>query len=501
MKSFWLESVEKIKSNGNLKNDTSTDVCIIGAGICGLTTAYYLTKKGYRVVVVEKDEIGHGTTGFTTAKITSQHGLIYHYLTNKYGIKFAKKYFEANEEAIKNIEEIIRENNISCDFIKKNNYIYTARKEERQKIEEEAESLKYITMNSNLVQKTDLPFEIECGIKLKNQAQFNPLKYIEGLVNYILNNGGRIYTNTVCTDLKRENEQYTILANEYEIYAKYVVLASQYPFLKIPGFYFAKMYQASSYIIGIEDKEKLPEDMYINIENPTYSFRTAKLKEGKEILLIGGAGHKTGEKVNEMQTYGVLEKKAKEMYKDAKILYKWSTKDAITLDKIAYIGEYSSMLPNMYIATGFNKWGMTTSNVAANIITEKISNNGGMYDEIYKSTRMKPITNKGEMKNMIVDATKSFVGDRLKESEKTIEDIKYNSGGIIDIEGRKVGVYKDEEGNQYFVKPVCTHLGCMLEWNDADKTWDCHCHGSRFDRFGKSLGGPGIKDLEKLGRA
>lgn len=498
MNSFWIESIEKIKSNGDLEQDTSADVCIIGAGICGLTTAYYLTKKGYKVLVIEKGEIGHGTTGFTTAKITSQHGLIYHYLSKKYGIKVAKKYFEINEEAINNIEQIIRENNISCDFERKDSYIYTSNEEEKEKILEEAEALKYINLESELVEKIDLPFRTLCGVKFKNQAQFNPLKYIEGLVEYILKHGGRIYTNTLCTDIKRENEEYVVYANSKKVYSKYVVLACGYPFLKVPGFYFAKMYQASSYVIGIETKSKLPEGMYINVENPTYSIRTAKLNEGKDILLLGGAGHKTGEKVNEEQTYGILEKKAKEMYPDCKILYKWSTRDAVTLDKIAYIGEYSSLLPNMYIATGFNKWGMTTSNVAANIITEKITNNGGMYDEIFKSTRMEPITNKGEMKNMIVDASKSFVVDRIKETKITLDDIQRNSGGIIEINGEKIGVYKDEKGHNHYVKPVCTHLGCMLEWNDADKTWDCPCHGSRFDRFGIAGDGPAIKNLENL---
>ena len=233
MNSFWIESIEKIKSNGDLEQDTSADVCIIGAGICGLTTAYYLTKKGYKVLVIEKGEIGHGTTGFTTAKITSQHGLIYHYLSKKYGIKVAKKYFEINEEAINNIEQIIRENNISCDFERKDSYIYTSNEEEKEKILEEAEALKYINLESELVEKIDLPFRTLCGVKFKNQAQFNPLKYIEGLVEYILKHGGRIYTNTLCTDIKRENEEYVVYANSKKVYSKYVVLTCGYPFLKV----------------------------------------------------------------------------------------------------------------------------------------------------------------------------------------------------------------------------------------------------------------------------
>lgn len=495
MNSIWLDNENKIKSNGRLEDDTNTDVCIIGAGICGITTAYYLLQKGYKVIIVEKNEVAHGVTGHTTAKITSQHGLIYHYLSDKHGIKFAQKYFEANEEAIKNIEEIIEKNGIACDFEKKDSYIYTCNESDVQKIKEEAESLKHININSEETQDVDLPFNILDAVKFKNQAQFNPLKYVNGIAEYILNKKGRIYTNTLCTDIKRKNKEYEIYANNHKIFAKYVVLASQYPFLKVPGFYFTKMYQSSSYVLGIETKEKLPNGMYINIEEPTYSFRTAQDK-GKNILLIGGADHRTGDKVTYQNTYGILEQKAKELYPDCNIMYKWSTRDAITLDKIPYIGEYSNLLPDMYVATGFNKWGMTSSNIAANIMVDKIEGKGNIYDEIFKSTRLKPIENKGEVKNMIVQSTTSLIANRIKEEKLEVKDIKNGNGGIIEVDEEKIGVYKNENGEIYCVKPVCPHLGCILEWNNADKTWDCPCHGSRFNRYGKNIYGPAIEDLE-----
>ena len=495
MNSFWLEIANKIENLGTLEEDTSADICIIGAGICGLTTAYYLIKKGYNVVIIEKDEVTHGTTGHTTAKITSQHGLIYHYLSKQYGIQFAKKYYDANEEAIRNIEEIIKENNISCDFERKDNYVYTTKDENIAKIKEEAQALKYINLESKETNEVNLPFKVLDAIKFKNQAQFNPIKYIEGLVKYILTHNGRIFTKTVCTDINKDNDKYIVNANNNKIYAKYVVLASQYPFLKVPGFYFAKMYQASSYVIGIETKNTLPDGMFISIDEPSLSYRTA-LENGKNILLIGGAGHKTGTKIDYEQTYGELEKNVKKYYPDCNIKYRWSTRDAITLDKIAYIGKFSKLLPNIFIATGFNKWGMTTSNVAANIITDNIISNGSIYDEIFNSTRLKPFVNKDEIKNMLVDSTKSMIGKRLHEEELEIDEIKNNSAGIVEIDGKKVGVYKDENGKKYYINPVCTHMGCILEWNDADKTWDCPCHGSRFDRYGFNIAGPAIENLK-----
>lgn len=497
MNSFWLENIDKIEGNGHLENDTNADVCIIGAGIFGLTTAYYLCREGYRVVVIDKGNIANGVTGHTTAKITSQHDLIYSYLSKEYGIKFAKKYYEVNEQAIKNIIEIVEKNNISCDLEKKSSYIFTEKKEEIAKINEEIEAMKYINdLEDFKAEDINLPFKTLGGIEFKNQAQFNPLKYAKGLVKYILSKKGRIYDNTLCIDVKKENDEFTVFTEKNKIYAKYIVMASQYPFLKIPGMYFLKMYQSSSYVIGIKTNEKLPDGMYINVEEPKLSFRTAIDKDNNKILLIGGAGHKTGEKVTYEGTYGILERKAKELYKDSEIIYRWSTRDAITLDKIPYIGEYSSMYKNMYVATGFNKWGMTTSNVAANIVTEKIKGNGSIYEEIFKAERLNPIKNKGEVKNMVVDSIKGIIGNRIKEENISIEDIPNNSGGIIDIDGEKVGIYKNEEGKVYKINPVCTHLGCILEWNDADKTWDCPCHGSRFDFKGNNIYDPAFKNLD-----
>ena len=216
------------------------------------------------------------------------------------------------------------------------------------------------------------------------------------------------------------------------------------------------------------------------------------------ILLLGGLDHKTGENITYQDSYAKLEQKAKQWYPNSEVKYYWSTRDCITLDKIPYIGEFSNVLPNIYVGTGFNKWGMTSSNVAARIITDKIMKKENEYEDVFKSTRVNPIVNKDEVKNMVVQTAKSLVVDKLKKEEKSIENIKKESGGIIEKNGEKIGVYKDIEGNIYAVKPICTHLGCLLNWNAADKTWDCPCHASRFDYKGKNIYNPALKDLEKI---
>ena len=502
MNSLWL-SKNEIKKFPKLEKDLQTDICIIGAGIFGITTAYYLSKKGYNVVVLEREKISSKVTGHTTAKITNQHGLIYHYLSKQFGIESAKKYFFANQESIKEIERIVNENNISCDFEKQNSYVYTTNESEIDKINEEVEVLKEITTDFQKVDNSPLPFEIVTGIEFFNQAQFNPIKYIKGLVDKIIENKGKIFENTECYDIKQDKNEYICYTHDYNVRAKKVVLATHYPFINIPGMYFAKMYQSSSYVIGVDTKTELFSGMYINTQAPIYSFRVAN-HNSKKILLLGGLDHKTGESVTYQDSYGKLEEKAKQWYPEAEIKYRWSTRDCITLDKIPYIGEFSNILPNMYVGTGFNKWGMTSSNVAARIIVDKIENKENQYQDVFKATRVNPIVNKDEVKNIVTQTAKSLVVDRINLSKNDmnesdfkneVEEMEKDTAKIFEINGTKIGVYKDKNDEVYCVNPICTHLGCVLCWNDADKTWDCPCHASRFDYTGKNIYNPALKNL------
>lgn len=257
------------------------------------------------------------------------------------------------------------------------------------------------------------------------------------------------------------------------------------------------MYQSTSYIIGIDTHSNIFDGMYINPSQPIYSFRNAKFGD-KKLLLIAGGDHKTGFAPTLDNTYDALEKVAKKYYPKSEILYKWNTRDCISLDKIPYIGLLSRTTPNVYVATGFNKWGITSSNVAANIITDKILGKENKYSFAFDSLRLKPIKNRIELKNMGSQVFKSFVTNRIKIPEEEISKIKNDNGAIIKINGSSIGIYKDSSGNVFAVKPTCTHLGCLLTWNNLDKTWDCPCHGSRFDFKGHNIYDPAFKDLENF---
>ena len=493
MESLWIETTkDKIKLE-SLKRDETTEVCIIGGGLFGLTTAYYLSKNGFKVTVLEKDEIGKRASGNTTGKITSQHDLFYAHLIDDYGEEFAQKYLEANENAIKNIKKIVEEEKIECDFCEEKSYVYTTKEDEVIEIEKEVEAVKKLGKDAKFVTQIDLPIKIKGAIEFENQAQFHPRKYMIGLAEAILKEN-KIYQHTKVTDVKKDNEQYKICTENGNVYAKYVVIASHFPIVNMPGFYFGKMYQSTSYLIAIETKSKLPQGMYINVKEPLYSFRTAKYN-GKDVLLIGGNGNKTGEAIPDENHYEMLEKKAKELYPDCKILYRWNTQDCMSLDKIPYIGEFSNLIKNVYVGTGFKKWGMTSTNVAAQIVSDEIMKKPNKYADVFTATRVKPIKNRWEVENMVKETVNSIALNKFKIEPYSVEQIENDNGAILEINGENVGIYKDKVGKIYAVKPNCAHLGCLLSWNNLDKTWDCPCHGSRFDYTGKNIYEPAIKNL------
>lgn len=535
MNSYWINSEKNKEKYNKLEKNIETDICIIGGGITGISTAYYLTKENLKVTVLDMGKIGFQTTGNSTAKITSQHGLFYKYLKDSKGEDFARLYYDANEDAIKNIKKIVEKEKIQCDLECQSAYVLAANREEVQKVKDEVEVVRGFGGHAEYLEREDIDKNLLilnplAAIRFKNQAQFNSYKYTIELAKICKNLGANIYENTKVVDVRDEKDYYYLETEDgYKIKAKYLVITTKYPIINIPGFYFMKMYQSTSYGISIPVKEKLFDGMYITSTNPKVSLRMAKVdnniikdvvdgnienyaKQDKEnrkrvkekqnskidneyVLIVVGADHKTGEKTDLSNSYKKLENITKQIYPQGKVENYWNTEDCITLDKIPYIGKYSNMWENAYVATGFNKWGITTSNIAANIITDMIIGRKNRYEDIFISTRVEPVKNRQEVGNMLKETVSSLVLKKFELPESEQASLKNEEGKIIEIEGEKVGAYKDKEGRIYTIVPKCAHLGCELSWNNLDKTWDCPCHGSRYDYTGKMLYGPTVRDL------
>lgn len=493
--SYWIDSTEKTNFP-KLSEEISVDVAIIGGGMVGITCAFYLKKEGLDVCIIEGKRILEGVTGHTTAKITAQHHLIYDSLIRNFGKEKAKQYADANLWAIEEIDNIINENKVNCDFTRQPAFIYTQSDEYIRKIEREVKAAEDLGIKASFESKLPLPFSTKGAIKFDRQAQFHPRKYLLSLVKKLEEYGILIYENTRMKEIIDEGS-YTVITDEGRIKAKYVIIASHFPVYDHLGFYFARMYESRTYALGMKIRQKFPGGMYLSAESPSRSLRSQPIEDGELVLLIGEE-HKTGQHKEVSDYYMKLEKFAYDNFDVESIPYHWSTQDCMPLDDIPYIGQIKSGVKNIYVATGFKKWGMTHSTIAGALIRDLIVNRKNLWAELYNPSRF---TLKQSIKKFFeinLDVAQEFVSGKLEDPENTLKELKKEEGITIEIEGRKIGVYKDKNEEIYLVDKTCSHLGCELKWNDAEKSWDCPCHGSRFTYTGEVIEGPAVNSLKRL---
>lgn len=429
MSSVWTENNE-IKSFDSLKEDIKTDVLIVGGGMAGLLCGYFIKQKGIDCVIAEAGKISQGITKNTTAKITSQHGLIYSDILKKYGKEKAKMYLTANETALRKYKKLCE--NIDCDFEEKSSFVYSL--DDREKIEEEIRALEKLNYKSYFEKDLLLPFQVEGAVRFDKQYQFNPLKFIKSIISDLT-----IYENTFVKYI----DNHKAVTDKGNIFAKKIIVATHFPFINKHGSYFIKMYQDRSYVIALENGPDV-KGMYVDENDKGMSFRNYK-----NLLLVGGGSHRTGKKGEDWHE---LRKFAKRFYPDKKEVYHWATQDCITLDKIPYIGHYSKNTPDLYVASGFNKWGMTSSMVSAMILSDMVSGKTNRFQEVFSPHRniLKP--------QLFVNGFETMIN---------------------------------------MLTPIpkrCSHLGCALKWNKAEHTWDCSCHGSRFEKDGRLIDNPAKKN-------
>ncbi|HKL79201.1 MAG TPA: FAD-dependent oxidoreductase [Mobilitalea sp.] len=467
-----------------MTEEISTEVAVIGGGLAGVLVAYQLQKQGVPVVVLECREVGSGMTKNTTAKITSQHGLIYRKLIMYKGEERAWEYARANQEAIDNYDNIIKELQIDCDYEIKSNYIYTL--DDELKIRQEVESALQLGLPAVFTKDTTLPFKVKAAIRFDQQAQFHPLKFLDAVAEKLI-----IYENTRVTEIHKDG---LIVTDKGKIKAKKIVIATHYPFINVPGYYFFRLHQERYYLSALESHDMESrfrlDGMYLDADPDGFTFRNYK-----DYLLLGSGNHRAGE-YQPLDAYARIERAAKKWYPEAKIVYTWSNQDCMTPDTIPYIGKYSVRTPNIYVATGFNKWGMTSAMVAAMIISERIGGRNHAYQKVFNPRRMMLSGSRVLVKDAAI-TTISLLSEYMNIPHNRLKDIGKGKAGVVKYNGQRVGVYRDEEDKYYFVTTKCPHLGCKLEWNQNELTWDCPCHGSRFDYRGNMINNPAMRDTFK----
>jgi glycine/D-amino acid oxidase-like deaminating enzyme/nitrite reductase/ring-hydroxylating ferredoxin subunit len=495
--SFWIGTTPETDYPA-LSAEVSVDVAVAGAGITGVTTAALLKRAGKTVALLDQKRIVRGATGYTTAKVTSGHGVIYSGLRETFGEAGARTYADANQAAIERIDGLAREHGIDCDFERKANYVVAEKAEEREQVEGEAKAMRELGMPADFVTETPLPYDVAGAVRLENQAQFHPRKYLLGLAATIPGDGSHVFENTRARFVN-EGEPCVVETEQGNVRARDVILATQLPFMD-RGLFFAKAHPHRSYALSAPiDPAKAPDGMFINAGTPTRSVRT--LRDGDRLLLnVGGEGHKPGEDIDERERYDTLERYLRERWPDAgEVEYRWSTQDYLPVDRVPYVGRLRRGSEHVFVATGFQKWGMTNGTVAAEILTDAILGHENPWAAFFDSKRISARAAAPKFLKENASAGVRFFAQRLRRGAKRSPDeLAPGEGALLNVGGLKRAVYRNERGEVHILSPVCRHLWCYVEWNEAERSWDCPCHGSRYTGEGRLIQGPSVQDLRRV---
>lgn len=493
--SYWRTHIE-FPAFPKLEQDIDVDVVIVGAGITGITSAYLLVEEGLKVAVIDSDEVLNGTTGHTTAKITAQHDLIYAEFMHSLGREKAGFYYQANSEALKFMKETVDKHSIECEFSSQDAYIYSTTEKFAKKIVKEAEAYKTLGIDGELVDTIPFNIDIQNALVMKNQAQFHPTKYLVRLIQHITEKGGQIFEQTTAVNIETGENPSVLTTEDKRITANHVLICSHFPFYEGAGLYSTKLYANRSYALAVKTKKKFPGGMYISADKPARSLRSVTANE-EELVLIVGEDHKTGQGIETMDHYKALETFGEEVFELEEVRYRWSAQDLVTLDNLPYIGELTAGNPNVLVATGFRKWGMSNGTAAGLLLRDLVLGKENPYEELYTPSRFNVHPS---VKNFVVEnanVVSQLIKGKLDSPKTTPEELSNGEGAVITLDGHRKGAFRDDEGKLHIVDTTCTHIGCEVAWNNGERTWDCPCHGSRFSFTGEVLEGPAEKPLQK----
>jgi glycine/D-amino acid oxidase-like deaminating enzyme/nitrite reductase/ring-hydroxylating ferredoxin subunit len=480
-----------------LAGDASTDVAIIGGGITGITAAYLLSKAGLKTTVLESLRVGGGTTGFSTGNLYCTVDETLQSIHSKYGTDKVKSVVESRQSAINLIKSLVQQFNIDCELTDAPFYFFVEEQDNISKVEKEAEAAKDAGLAVTLEDDIGLPFKIAKAMKLPNQAQFNPMKYIKQLRTSINGNNCTIHEGTKVTGYERDkdNNLYTVTTDKGNVTAKHVILATHTPkgIMAIQTL----LFPYREYGVAFDYNGTYKPGIFWGVDKEhKHSIRHYK-NENENYILVLGEKHKTGQNEHNLKSIDNLKEYAQEKFSPGEHKYQWGAQHYRPADGLATVGK-ADKDSEVYIATGFSTDGLTYGTMAAQIIADMITGKDNPYYETYAPGRHHPIQSAPgfikENVNVLVQYLKDFpgVGDVAEA-----EDIKVGEGKVISKEGEKIAAYRDEDNQLHVCSAVCTHMDCIVNWNEAERSWDCPCHGSRFNYDGTVIEGPAIADLPK----
>lgn len=487
-KSIWKSNI-RARALNKLDKNITTDILIIGGGISGLTTAYYLRNSKYKVTLIDKDICGHGVSANTTGKLTFMQDLIYNKLSSNFNEEVALKYLNSCKDAVRIVKNIVSRNNIDCNLENVSSYVFTNDINKIENFKKEEEFYNKNNIKYKVVSKLPNNFGVKYGIKINYGCVFHPVKYLMGIRKILLSSKVNIYENTRAITLTKKDNYYEVNTDSGTILAKKVIVCTHYPFFVMPGIIPLKSSIEKSYVLSGTTKTN-KKFIAISNENPVYSIRYFTNKD-KDYIIYAGSSHYIANHFDNEKRYKELINDYKK-YIDKDIKYYFLNHDIMTPDHLPYIGSVYKNDNSLLIATGFNKWGMTNGTISGKILSDIILNKDNPYIELFSLHRS--IT-KDKAKNLIVYNylnAKTYIITKLKKEYTFYHD----NIEVKIINGKKVGIYTDKKNVKHMVYLKCPHLKCNLIFNNVDKTWDCPCHGSRFDIDGNILFGPSVYDIK-----
>ena len=494
--SVWIETGPAQPVFDELAGDVVADVAVIGGGIVGITTALLLTEAGAGVALLEADRLAHGVTGHTTAKVTSQHGLIYARLRSRFGLDGARTYADANETALAWIADRVERDRIDCDFRRRAAYVYATSSSERAQVEAETEAAAAAGLPAGMAEAVPLPFATDGAERFDDQAEFHVRRYLLALVDALAAGGCRIFEGTRAVEVDSHEQPAVVKTAGGRVVADQVVVATHYPFLD-RSLAFARVHPERSYALVCRIAGTPPDGMLISAGSPTRSVRAVPV-DGEELLLVGGEGHRTGTGGDTEERYRRLEAFAREHWDVRSVEYRWSAQDNTTVDHVPYVGRLSPREQRVFMATGFAKWGMTGGTAAALLLADLLTGRENPWAALLDPSRLTLRASAPRLVKENLQAGLRFVGDRVtKPALRPAEELAAGEGDIVRLNGERVAAYRDDDGALHAVSPTCTHLGCQVNFNAAERSWDCPCHGSRFAPDGSVLQGPAVHRLER----
>jgi glycine/D-amino acid oxidase-like deaminating enzyme/nitrite reductase/ring-hydroxylating ferredoxin subunit len=493
--SIWIATTPET-GHPPLAGATEADVVVVGGGITGLTAAALLTEAGARVVLLEARRLVTGTTGNTTAKVSALQGTVYRTLLDGVGEEAARVYAEANLRAVETIARRVEDGGIECDLRRCPAYTYAGSAEHLQAVEAEVEAAQRLGVAAVFDDRPGLPFPVAGAVRLDDQLLFHPRRYCLALADAVLAGGGHIFEGSRVTGIEPEGERRRVTTAGGSVLADRVLVATLLPFPRAGG-HFAKAFASRSYAMSLAVEGEVPWGMYLSVDTPTRSLRPHPTPDGA-LLIVDGEGHTTGQEPDTAARYEAVEAWARDRFAVREVTHRWSAQDYSSGDSMPYVGRLVPGEDRILVATAYRKWGMTNGTAAAGILADLVLGRPNPWAETLDATRVNPGTSLPEILKENAAVAAHFIADRVAStlSRRHADDLAPGEAAIVHGADGKVAAYRDESGTVHACSAACTHLGCEVAWNTAERTWDCPCHGSRFAYTGEVIEGPATADLE-----